>query len=490
MSTITQLHPKPPVAVSPRSNSTETAPTGEAAPEWISSPPAQTGLLASLVVEHADDEDVDDFQDMPPEPPADSGEAVGDTWIVERYLGSGGWEELLRCGTALEADAAFSLDQQRRIRSGADGEVAAQYTASEGYAAGKLFSPRFEAALAIEAADRVAVNESDQDGVPLPDAVVKDLPAALAAWEAQVSGFRSPDLVSEDKSLARAAAEQWTQLVLRAIQLDAVYDGVEDIAKEHLPRKLASKMQVELEVARAKDQVATKVAAMGGAEVSGGDAGEPTWHGTGGGGGGGGGVIDALVKAPFTALSAGGSMVLQGLRAAQSAAGSVVDRRRRNAFDVLGTQVHSVEQTIADDASWLRSHGLGQIADELKASGLAPSAAVGEMKRGGKLERLGLQLKGMMLEPEVNERVQRLQKGLAELHEKADRYAKAGAAIDRDPSDLLDPVMDRLKDSVGDLPVADKDGAFSHMGEKLQEITEKIRELVERLMSKFMPRGP
>ncbi|MBB3923748.1 hypothetical protein [Xanthomonas arboricola] len=311
----------------------------------------------------------------------------------------------------------------------------------------------------------------------------------VANWVHQLTAFAPGELVDEDRKVAEAANKRWGELVLRGTQLDSVYD-VEEATERVLPAKLVSKFKTALLTSREKSDVDLRSAVLNGEQAKR-DAGEPEhpqWHSNGGGGGS--TIVDSLVKAPFTMMSAGGSMVMEGLRAAQKAVGGVVDQRRKTAFDVLGKQVHSIEAQVSEDANWLRAHGLGQIADELKASGLTPSDAVGEMKRGGKLERLGLQLKGMMLEPEVQQRVDAVQSGLNQYADKADRYAKAGAAIDRDPAEVLEPSMDRLQDAVGDLPVADKEGKFENLGEKLREISEKIRALIERLMDKFMPRGP
>ncbi|KAF1702938.1 hypothetical protein CSC66_09185 [Pseudoxanthomonas kaohsiungensis] len=298
--------------------------------------------------------------------------------------------------------------------------------------------------------------------------------AMLALLESQLLRIDIAGIARRDPE----ALDHWDQVRTDAASVDRVADGVEALAAKHLTPKLAAELAAGLSMAADHRQKQHKESLAGQLDR---DPRQLAGHG--GNGSAIGSAIDAVVRSPLTLLSAGGAMFKAGMQAA----GGAMDRRRKTAFDVLGGQVKSVAADIESDAQWLRAHGLEQVVTEMKASGLAPSEAVGQMHRGGKLERLGLELKGLMAEPDVIERMERLSSNVSKFGVKAERYAKAGPAADRDSNELLGPQLEKLEGALEGLPAVDAEGNFSLMSKKLSDVAEKIRELVERMVNKIMP---
>ncbi|MGX9960605.1 hypothetical protein ACW0US_17805 [Xanthomonas euvesicatoria] len=303
-------------------------------------------------------------------------------------------------------------------------------------------------------------------------------------WEASLRGFDPAELTGEDEARRLLAERAWQKLVARAVILDRVFEGVREVGQRELPPKLFARMDSELMAASAAPEETSQLSFDSAAADRDQAQQHPGWHG---GGGEGGSVLDSLIRSPLTLMAAGGSLAMKGLKAAHSAVGSAVSKQRSNAFDVLGKQVKSVARDIETDAAWLRAHGMEQVASELKASGLAPSDAISQMGRGGKLQHLGFQVQGMMTDPDFRAHMESMKDNLQKFSVMGNRYASAGAAIDRDPAELMEPVLDGLESATSDMPLPGGDGVFESMSEKLKEIVEQIREVIENLMRKLVP---
>lgn len=328
-------------------------------------------------------------------------------------------------------------------------------------------------------ADSPAAPSTKEDPAP----VSASAPASGAVMDqlvAQMRQFDAAALADEDATVRSKAEQSWQRLLDHALRVDRAYDGVTEAAKQHLPSRLAKELAGVLNAADAHRTAAAERSLGGG-------AGGHRGHGGGHDGGGISAAFDSLIRSPVTLVQAGGSAMLDGLRKAHSVANDALGRRRQTAYDVLARQVKSVASDIEADAQWLRAHGLEQVVDEIKASGMTPSDAVAEMERGGKLERLGFQAKGVLGEPDVMDRMSSMNDKLKTLSEKSQRLVKAGQVADRDAEQVVEPAMKQVQDALEGMPEVGKDGKFKVLNDKVQEIVDKLRELIERVMNKILP---
>lgn len=336
-------------------------------------------------------------------------------------------------------------------------------------------------------ADEVAMPEAAPATVPVKDDVAPAVAPAeqptnpvMTQLVDQLRQFDVGALAHEDPTIRGQAEDTWRKLLAYAVRVDRAFDGVAEAAKSILPGRLAKELAGVLNAADAHRTVA-------GERGHGASEGAAAHHGHGGGGGGISGAMDSLIRSPITMLQAGGGAMMDGLRKAHSVANDAIGRRRQSAYDVVARQVKSVAADIEADAQWLRAHGMEQVVSELKASGLQPSEAVAAMERGGKLERLGFQAKGVLSEPDVMDRMSQMNDKLKQLSEKGQRLVKAAQVADRDAEQVIEPAMKQVQDALEGMPEVGKDGKFKLLSEKVQEISDKIREILERIISKIVP---
>ena len=196
------------------------------------------------------------------------------------------------------------------------------------------------------------------------------------------------------------------------------------------------------------------------------------------------GAMPALAAGVLAA--GGGSLALAGIKRANDSVQHVVEAGRIKVSDVLAKQVNSLAADIERDTNWLRAHGMESIVTQMKDTGQSLREVLPQMQRGGPLENLGLQMKGMLAEPEFAQRYAALEANLTRFGLKADRYAKTMVALGRDPEAFLEGQTERVGKAVEGMPV-EKDGKFSALTEKVAEIAESIKAVINKIMGRMSP---
>lgn len=204
-----------------------------------------------------------------------------------------------------------------------------------------------------------------------------------------------------------------------------------------------------------------------------------------GGGGGGFGVSDFL-KAPFRFVGAAGSMVLAGLSKSGAAAQSAYVRHRINGHEVLGDQLRHHAWQVVEHARHLRVHGMADVIDAIENTGAPASEVFAGMGPGGKYQAIGQRFDAAMADPLAAARYAKLHEHMAAFERGAQRYAKAGVALNTDHDGPIREGAEAMMDAVAGLPTKDGSG-FKHLQEKLHEMTEKIVEMIQRIFSRFAP---
>lgn len=196
------------------------------------------------------------------------------------------------------------------------------------------------------------------------------------------------------------------------------------------------------------------------------------------------GAMPALAAGVLAA--GGGSLALSSLKRASDGVQQVVSAGRAKASDVLAKQVNSLAADIERDTSWLRAHGMESIVTQMKDTGRSMREVLPQMQRGGPLESLGFQMKGMLADPEFAQRYAALESNLSRFGLKADRYAKTMVALGRDPEAFLEGQTERVGKAVEGMPV-EKNGAFSALSDKVAEISESIKAVINKIMGRLSP---
>lgn len=199
-----------------------------------------------------------------------------------------------------------------------------------------------------------------------------------------------------------------------------------------------------------------------------------------------GGGVGLAALAGGTFALGGGSAAMDAFKQARESLGQQMERRRLSSTDVLAKQVNSIAADIDRETAWLRGHGLEGIERAMKAQGATLGEVVRGMERGGPLEHLGLQFKGLMADPEFAARYGELDSKLDAFGIKAQRYAKAAHAANKDPEPLMDALTERVAKAVDGLPT-EKGGRFGLVSEKISEIVDRIKAVVQQLMGRLAP---
>lgn len=457
-------------------------------------------------------------------------------WVVYDLAKPGGDRVVLATDDVLKADAAFKQSGNRWVvdcahdrsvvattdweNDGADARLSYSddfRLALEQARAGQVVEPRPKGLLA----ELVQAEASDLDADELPPgdllpetpvespaafdghvshgrAAAELQPAAVARLRDALRGFDVNALASTDEAERAEAEGLFQALCAQAFYVDNVFGGVESLLRDIFPEKLASRVVATFDAPAHSSKAGSPADPAT-------DAGDnrieksiprdmiPPRQGVPAGGGG--GVIDAIVRSPFTFLATGGSLAMEALRKSAKLANdgghALAKTVRQSSFDIIGKQVNSLHADIVREAQWLRAHGLDGVIDEMKASGLSLRETVAGMDRGGPLEKVGLQFKGLMVDPEFRERYDMLQEKLDRFPGKAAQYVKGGAALGHDVEADTERLFDGLDKAVEGMPSQKKDGGFELMQDRLREMAEKIRELIHNLLGRLVPgKGP
>ena len=199
-----------------------------------------------------------------------------------------------------------------------------------------------------------------------------------------------------------------------------------------------------------------------------------------------GGGLGLAAIAGGTLAMGGGSAALNAFKQARERLGEEIDRRRLSSTDVLAKQVNSIAADIERETAWLRGHGLESIERAMKAQGATLGEVARNMDRGGPLEHLGLQFKGLMADPAFAARYAALDSHLDRFGAKAERYVKAAQAAQQDPDPLIDALAERVAKAVDGVP-SEKDGRFGLVSEKISEIVDRIKAVVQQLVGRLVP---
>jgi hypothetical protein len=108
------------------------------------------------------------------------------------------------------------------------------------------------------------------------------------------------------------------------------------------------------------------------------------------------------------------------------------------------------------------------------------------MKPGGPYEKFGRRFSSLMEDADFASNYANLQRHMDEFGDLASRYAKAGIDLNLDYSDAVDRNLSKISAATEGFP-GTKDGAFKHLQEMAQQIGERIKRLVDRLMGRLAP---
>jgi len=199
-----------------------------------------------------------------------------------------------------------------------------------------------------------------------------------------------------------------------------------------------------------------------------------------------GSALGALLAAPFTLSAAAGSVVMSGLRAANTQAKSFYAQHRINGHAVLGRQLDERAEHIAALAESLNKQGMGTVIERMRASNIPASKLMDSMKPGGaNAEAAGL-FETLMGNRQFANNLNSLRAAIGEFGDKATRYAKTGVELNLDHSDAIDRNLDKIT-AVTDGFIFKEDGAIKQLQELASKIAERVRNLVDRVLGRLSP---
>ena len=347
------------------------------------------------------------------------------------------------------------------------------------------------AASIVDRIERPAATQSAAASGIAGASVVKPV-SDLAALRLRMEGFDPNELRSPDPAVSAAAQNE-----LQGINAAIAAAPPADIkaAAELFAQRLAIVLQPAASQSAEQSEHAPAAATQQHAGMGGGGGlggfnltgrnllmgGIASWAALAAGGG-----VGLAALAGGTVAFGGGSAAVEAFKQARESWGQQIERRRLSSTDVLAKQVNSIAADIERETAWLRSHGLEGIERAMKAQGATLGEVVRGMERGGPLEHLGLQFKGLMADPEFAARYGELDRKLDAFGTKAQRYVKAAHAANQDPEPLMDALSERVAKAVDSVPT-EKDGRFGLVSEKISEIVDRIKAVVQQLVGRLAP---
>lgn len=197
-------------------------------------------------------------------------------------------------------------------------------------------------------------------------------------------------------------------------------------------------------------------------------------------------LLSKALSAPFALASAAGSLVLGSLKTMGDQARSFYQKRAINGHHVMERQLHDHAARIDGLTNRLRQSGMGDFIADLKATGRSANEIFDGMKPGGPYENFGRRFSSLMEDVDFASNYANLQRHMDEFGDLAARYAKAGIDLNLDYSDAIDRNLSKISAATEGFPGM-KDGAFKHLQEMAQQIGERIKRLVDRIMGRLAP---
>ena len=197
-------------------------------------------------------------------------------------------------------------------------------------------------------------------------------------------------------------------------------------------------------------------------------------------------LLSKALSAPFALASAAGSLVLGSLKTMGDQARSFYQKRAVNGHQIMERQLNDHATRIDGLTNRLRQSGMGEFIAELKATGRPANEIFDGMKPGGPYEKFGRRFSSLMDDAEFASTYANVQRHMDEFGDLASRYAKAGIDLNLDYSDAVDRNLSKISAATEGFPGM-KDGAFKHLQEMAQQIGERIKRLVDRLMGRLAP---
>ncbi|MBG6717496.1 hypothetical protein [Ectopseudomonas hydrolytica] len=197
-------------------------------------------------------------------------------------------------------------------------------------------------------------------------------------------------------------------------------------------------------------------------------------------------LLSKALSAPFALASAAGSLVLGSLKTMGDQARSFYQKRAVNGHQIMERQLNEHATRIDGLTSRLRQSGMAEFITELKATGRPANEIFDGMKPGGPYERFGRRFSSLMEDADFASAYAKLQRHMDDFGDLASRYAKAGVDLNLDYSDAVDRNLSKISAATEGFPGM-KDGAFKHLQEMAQQIGERIKRLVDRLMGRLAP---
>ncbi|MFG9567274.1 hypothetical protein ACEP20_14480 [Pseudomonas aeruginosa] len=339
---------------------------------------------------------------------------------------------------------------------------------------------------AIDAGHRAHVERVWAEVAPPSHGGLADVLASLPQDSAGAAGPDAAQPALEEVHIAEDAAmgvephlrtfqmpkdDRLPEPYLRTISPDDVLDG----QYRHIPDEAFSQPYQGQEWATRPEAVRPAPAANSAAPHP---EGTPTAGGT--------DLLSKALSAPFALASAAGSLVLGSLKTMGDQARSFYQKRAVNGHQVLERQLNDHATRIDGLTSRLRQSGMGEFIAELKATGRPANEIFDGMKPGGPYEKFGRRFSSLMEDADFAANYANLQRHMDEFGDLASRYAKAGIDLNLDYSDAVDRNLSKISAATEGFPGM-KDGAFKHLQEMAQQIGERIKRLVDRLMGRLAP---
>lgn len=197
-------------------------------------------------------------------------------------------------------------------------------------------------------------------------------------------------------------------------------------------------------------------------------------------------MLSKALSAPFALTAAAGSLVVNSLKAMGDKAKSFYAKNRINGHQILGKQLDQKALEIEALTNALKKQGMGDLIQDMKATGRPAREIFEGMKPGGAHQHFDDRFSALMRNPEFAENYGKLQGALDDFSLSATKYAQNGVELNLDYSDAIDRNLERISAATEGF-VFKKDGAVKHLQELARQIGERISNFVNNLMGRLSP---
>jgi hypothetical protein len=192
-----------------------------------------------------------------------------------------------------------------------------------------------------------------------------------------------------------------------------------------------------------------------------------------------GSLLEKALSMPFMA----GSVVLNSLKAMGK---SFYVKNRINGHEILGEQLEQQAATIERMTAEIKELGMGDLIDDMRATGSPAKDIINGMNEGGPHQHFGDRFDSLMTSPAFSEKYAQLQNELTNFSLNASRYAKNGVELNLNYSDVMDRSLEKISAATEGF-VFKKDGKIEHLQELARQIGERIANFINNLVGRLSP---